>query len=59
MERSTDRGQSFQSLPDLPYSDGVNGVADACVTIIDDNTVFIAGGLAKDSKNNGSYKKMS
>ena len=44
VERSTDRGQTFTSLPNLPYGQG-QGHAMVCVAIIDDNTVFIAGGL--------------
>ena len=44
VERSVDRGQSFQSLPDLPYGPN-KGHSALCVTIIDDNTVFFAGGV--------------
>ena len=44
VERSTDRGQTFTSLPNLPYGQN-QGHAMVCVAIIDDNTVFIAGGL--------------
>ena len=44
VERSQDRGQTFTSLPNLPYGEG-QGHAMLCVAIIDDNTVFIAGGL--------------
>ena len=43
VERSIDRGQSFTSLPDLPYGKS-QGHSMVCVAIIDDNTVFIAGG---------------
>ena len=44
VERSEDRGQTFTSLPNLPYGQN-QGHAMVCVAIIDDNTVFIAGGL--------------
>ena len=44
VERSTDRGQTFTSLPNLPYGQD-QGHSMVCVAIIDDNTVFIAGGL--------------
>ena len=43
VERSMDRGQTFTSLPDLPYGHS-QGHAMLCVAIIDDNTVFIGGG---------------
>ena len=46
VERSRDRGQSFHRLPDLPYGHG-QGHSALCVAIIDDNTVFIAGGWAR------------
>ena len=44
VEKSVDRGQTFTSLPNLPYGEN-QGHAMLCVAIIDDNTVFIAGGL--------------
>ena len=51
VERSTDRGQTFARLPDLPYGDS-QGHAMLCVAIIDDNTVFIGGGqFGKYGKN--------
>ena len=43
VERSIDNGSSFQALPDIPYGSGY-GMAFACLVIIDDNTVFLAGG---------------
>ena len=49
VERSVDRGQSFQRLPNLPYGDG-QGHSALCVAIIDDNTVFIAGGWARKTR---------
>ena len=51
VERSEDRGQSFTSLPNLPYGQN-QGHAMVCVAIIDDNTVFMAGGqFGKKDKN--------
>ena len=51
VERSIDRGQTFTSLPDLPYGHS-QGHAMLCVAIIDDNTVFMAGGqFGKKDKN--------
>ena len=49
VERSIDRGQTFQSLPDLPYGHS-QGHSMLCVAIIDDNTVFIAGGWARKTR---------
>ena len=49
VERSTDRGQSFYRLPDLPYGHD-QGHSALCVAIIDDNTVFIAGGYARKTR---------
>ena len=57
VERSTDNGSSFQTLPDIPYGcsaiisgqcdtsgSGSGGLFGACLVIIDSNTIFIAGG---------------
>ena len=43
VERSTDYGQTFQNLSDVPYGNarGMNG---ACMVIIDEETAFMAGG---------------
>ena len=43
VERSTDNGSSFQVLPDFPYGHA-NGAFEACLVIIDDNTVFLGAG---------------
>ena len=46
VEISTDNGTTFQHLPMLPYGDN-EGVDYPCVTIINDTTVFIAGGRSE------------
>ena len=43
VERSTDYGQTFQNLSDVPYG-GQYGMNGACVVIVDEETVFMAGG---------------
>ena len=43
VERSTNNGSSFQVLPDFPYGNA-NGAFEACIVIIDDNTVFLGAG---------------
>lgn len=43
VERSTNNGSSFQVLPDFPYGNA-GGMFEACLVIIDDNTVFLGGG---------------
>ena len=46
--RSTDNGLNFRALPELPYGGPTwqwqNGVDHPCVAIINDTTVFFAGG---------------
>ena len=48
VERSQDYGKTFSALPEMPYGpSGIGtdaGVYGACLTIVDTNTVFIAGG---------------
>ena len=43
VERSTNNGSSFQTLPDIPYG-STYGLFGACLVVIDANTVFLAGG---------------
>ena len=43
VERSTNNGSSFQVLPDFPYGHAT-GAFEACLVIIDDNTVFLGAG---------------
>ena len=51
VERSTDNGKTFQSLADIPYG-SANGLHSACLVIIDQDTVFLAGGRMGESKLN-------
>ena len=54
VERSTNNGSSFFTLPDIPYGcndqrcntcgNGNGGLFGACLVIIDANTAFMAGG---------------
>ena len=54
VERSTNNGSSFYTLPDIPYGcnnqrcntcgNGNGGLFGACLVIIDANTAFMAGG---------------
>ena len=48
VEISQDYGHTFSALPEMPYGpSGIGmdvGVYGACLTIVDTNTVFIAGG---------------
>ena len=46
IERSLDYAVSFEELAPMP-----EGRRDACLTIVDDNTVYVAGGKANN--NNG------
>ena len=46
MEISTDNGTTFQHLPILPYGNN-EGVDYPCVAIINETTVFIAGGRSE------------
>lgn len=43
VERSTNNGSSFQVLADFPHGNA-NGMFEACLVIIDDNTVFLGAG---------------
>ena len=57
VERSTNNGSSFQVLPDLPYGNAI-GMFEACLVIIDDNTVFLGAGRKGELSNNFNKRAM-
>ena len=57
VEISTDNGTTFQHLPLLPYGDN-EGVDYPCVAIINDTTVFIAGGRSEGWVRQGDRRQL-
>ena len=56
VELSTDYGQTKTSLPDIPYAIN-NWMTSACLVIVNETTVFMAGGHSESSAHNWVFKQ--